>query len=205
MKSKFYIVTIALLACLTLPAFAQRSWDTFYPTRTLVFGAQQMVGAISWSNAPADIRIFDGVASVTLFSQTNGAGTLTATLCQSKDITNWVAISNIVLSTSAAIIYTNGYVGGTNFYATNTWYLPGSFVTPTAYTAGWATTYLNPNLATASGALTVPASGVVYLGFNAGDCYRYFNILYTQTGATATNTVAATLSGFTHGEVNVKP
>ena len=206
MKSKFYIVTIALLACLTLPAFGQRGFDVFYTTRTLAFGSQQITGATSWSNAPADIRIFDGMVSLTSFSQTNGAGTLTATPCMSKDLTNWVAISNLVLATSSTIYYTNVWYGQTNqVWTTNTWLLPGSFVTPAAYTAGWDTTYLSPNVTTTSGAQTVPSSGVLYLGFNAGDCYRYFNVLYTQTGATSTNTVASTLTGYCHGEVNVKP
>ena len=203
---KIGLAVLAIAFAFAFNATAQRSFDTFYPTRSTVWPISTVIGAVSWSNAPADIRIYDGVANLLLFAATNGNGTLTATLCNSKDLTNWVAVSNLAVAVSTPIIYPYVYPNQTNVVnATNTWYLPGTFTTPTAATSGWATSYLSPVSATTSGAITIPASGVVSIGFNAGDSLRYINVLWTQTGATSTNEVFSLLSGYTHGEVNVKP
>ena len=209
MKSKLSILfTIAMLA-IAFTASAQRGLDTFYPTRTLTLAPPTLQsGATSVTNLPTDIRIFDGICAVTIMSYTNGGGTFTATLEQSSstNVSTWSAISASALGVPTTIIYTNNVLvsgGSTNMVGTNYWLLPGTPTTPTASTAGFATSYLANSEMTNTGAITLPAGGVALVGCNVGDQKRYIHIIFTSTGAATTNFCGATLSGFTHGSVAV--
>jgi hypothetical protein len=208
---KFSLLFTAVLAMIALPALAQRGNDLFYPTRTLTLAPPtQQAGATSVTNLPTDIRMYDGIVAVTIMSYTNGGGTFTATLEQSSttNITGWGALSGYSIAVPTTIIYTNNVMvsgGSTNMLGTNYWLLPGTPTTPTASTAGFATSYLLSQEMTNTGAITLPAGGATLIGFNAGDQKRYVHIIFTSTGAATTNFCGAVLSGYTHGSVAVTP
>ena len=174
----------ALLA--VLPARAQffgeyRSIQLVKPT--LIIGAASSLV----SNAPVDLRGYEGIATVTIFSGTNAAGgTCTLTLQTSTDKTNWTSLSNYALYSAANVIYTNTYYGTNDLTATNTFFLPGTITKPPAATAGWATPYLSPALFTNSGTINVATNGIQVIAYNVQDAPRYLQALWT-TGGTTTN------------------
>lgn len=210
---KNFLKITAALALLALPlvASAQRGFDTFYPTRTLILTPPATVSAAtSVTNMPVDIRMFDGIVTVIFTAVTNGGGTLTATLEQSSstNVSTWSALSGYALASQKDIIYTNAAYntgGSTNMVATNFCQLPGALTTPTSATAGFSTTYMTTADMTNTGAITMPTNGVAVVGFNAGDQKRYLHVVWTQTGASSSSQVGAVLNGFTHGSINVSP
>ena len=190
------LVAIAALA-LTVPAFGQL--DTFGPTRTIVLAPAQNLtvsATATVTNGPIDTHGFDGVATIDLLMLTNTVGTLSATLEQSVDATNWTAFPNYALGVATSVNYTNS-LGGTNLVATDNYLLPGTLTTPTASTAGWATPYIVPALFTNTGAIsTLSANGYVHVGYVIGDAQRYLHIIWTPKGTTTTNVeVGALLTG----------
>ena len=202
MKFSKTILAVAALGLLaSLPAFAQ--FNTFGETRTVILAPPTKTlgseGATIKSNACIDTIGYEGVAIVNLIACTNaGGGTLTATLLTSKDQVTWTALANYALASQADIIYTNRYYGTNGLTATNTFVLPGTVVTPTAATAGFATPYLN-GLATPftnSGTINMVASAkpIVQVAYNVQDADRYLQVLWTYGGTTTNVMHCATLT-----------
>lgn len=190
LKNLILAATVAFALAVTSTAHAQGyGADVFGSHRTVVMGTTGVrSGGTSGNitNNPVDIRGFEGVAKVDFIVTTNsGGGTLTATIETSPDTTNWTAIANYALATSATQISTNTYYGS-SLFATNTLLLPGVTTTPTAATAGFATPYLAPAAFTNTGAVTVSAGGVFSIGFVIQDQPRYAHVVWTP-GGTVTN------------------
>lgn len=165
-------------------AFGQgRGFDAFAAMRTVVWTAPSVsITTGLTTNQPIDISLFSGIAKIDLTVTTNVAagtsGGMTNFIEMSKDLTNWVALTNIALASSVNLVTTNTFYGS-SLKATNTLQLPGSVVTPTAATAGYAIASLIPYGFTNGNSLAVGAGGTFTLGFNIDDAYRYLHI-YTQ-------------------------
>lgn len=183
-----------------VPCFAQRTIDTFGAVRTVVLSPAQnlVVGVAAVTNGPIDMKLFEGVAKVDIFSMTNTGntgGTLTCTLYTSPDQTNLTALSNFALiSGTTAVNYTNLYYGGTSLWTTNNYLLPGTITTPTASSAGFATKYLASLPYTNSGAITVTSKGYVEVGYNVADANRYLYAVWTPGGTFTNFTTGAVLT-----------
>ena len=197
---------IGLALCgLTCTALAQRGNDAYAVPRTVQIAPLQNltvnagVGLIT--NSPVDIRIYSGVSKITFMVETNTGttgGTLTGTLYQSTDQTNWIALANYALSTKTTIITTNLMYGGTNLLSTNVYILPGVQTIPTAATAGFATPYFAQAAFTNTGAITLTTPGIVEIGINTDDDLRYLQLVFTAGGSVTNYTVGAALTGYTH-------
>lgn len=198
--NKIKIAVASLIALSTLPAVAQLGFDSYGQTRTLILAPPTILinggAAASTTNTPVDTHGFEGVAKVDITSCTNAGGALTAQLFTSPDLTNWTALANYSLAQAATITYTNlGYGNATNLQATNSYNLPGAVVTPTALTAGFATPYLDASSPfTNSGAITVTTKKVYTIGYNIQDAARYVQMVWTPTGASSNDIVAAVLT-----------
>lgn len=194
-KSSLLILAVASLS---LSALAQGAFDLYGVPRTIVLATPTLLtaAAASVTNASIDTHGFEGIAKVDIMSFTNSGGALTATLETSTDNTNFSALANYSLAISTAIIYTNNGLA-TVTKATNTYLLPGSITTPTAATAGFATPYLDNTTApfTNSGAITVTAKGIYSIGYNVSDASRYLHIVWTPTGSSSNDVVAAVFTG----------
>lgn len=197
--TKLNIVALAV-ASFAITCQAQRSFDSFAVPRTAILAGPENIifttaGVVT--NGPVSTPIFDGVASIDLFSITNtGAtgGTLTAQLYGSNDKTNFTAISNYALiSTPTGIIYTN-YQYGSAQLSTNNYLLPGTIVTPTPATAGFATPYVNPLPFTNTGAITMTTSGYYKVGLSINDYPRYLYVVWTPGGTVTNFTAGATVT-----------
>ncbi len=182
------LMVLATLALTPLETKAQ-GFDYFGRPRTVVNSVNTLLGASvnTVTNAPIDMRGYDGVIKWTIFSATNApGGTLTVQAYTSPDLTNWTALANYATATSANVITTNGVYGTTTLLATNTYLLPGAITTATPATAGYANTYLLPPQFTNTGAITVTAKGIYEIGYIAADANRYLQWVIA-TGGTATN------------------
>lgn len=200
MKNLFkFTLAISSIAGFCLTASAQRGFDYFFVPGSLVLPANNFsAGTGSITNGPYDVRTFDGIAKVDLFCYTNSVtagGTMTAQLFGSDDTTNKTALSGIAfVNGTTAVNYTNGYYGGTNLIATNSYLLPGTITTPTAATAGFATPYLTELPFTNSGAITIP-TGWSEMGFSISDAKRYIYIVWTPGGTVTNFTAGGVLTG----------
>lgn len=198
--NKIKLAVIGAIALVALPAVAQVGFDTYGQLRTVILAPPTILIngglATSTTNPPVDTHGFEGIAKVDIMSCTNSGGALTAQLFTSPDLTNWTALANYSLAQSATIAYTNTMYGNaTNVQATNTYNLPGAIVTPTANTAGFATPYLDSSSPfTNSGALTVTTKKVYTIGYNIQDAARFVQIVWTPTGSSSNDIVAAVLT-----------
>lgn len=201
MKTLAKIFAAAVAIALSLPVFAG-GFDEFGQTRTLLFQPVRILTvADKTSTSPViDLRSFDGVVKLDVTAITNTpGGTLTIALQTASDPTNsssWTTITTAYYATSSTVNFTNPFVPIPPFVATNTYLLPGSVTTPTAYSYGASGQYLNPAQPTNTvTALDVSTAGTYSVGWNAQDSYRYGRLVYT-TGGTATNiTISAILTG----------
>ena len=201
--TKYFSAMTFVLTVLCLPALAQ--YDTYHTTRTLLMESPTVPvivdGVNLYTNNPVDKIGYTGIGSITLICVTNGASgaAVTATIESSADQTNWTAISNFGLVSSAtALVCTNMYYGATNWTATNNILLPYTLATPTPASAGFATAYPVWTPFTNTGAITVTASGAFLVGLNLDDCQRYLHVKWNMTGS-ATNhytVTGALLNGF---------
>lgn len=203
-RFKRFSVIGACLIGFAISASAQIGFDSYWISRTVILApAQNITGGTAGNitNQPVDIRVFNGVARLDISGFTNTyGGTMTATLQSSIDTTNWTTLSNYYATASTSVVYTNNYYGGTNLFATNTWLLTGTYTTPTASTAGFATPYMAPMGATNGPNLTV-SSGNYVIGLNADSQQRYLRVIFTP-GGTATNwSGSVVLTCRTHGEI----
>lgn len=191
------ILTAVALVAACVTSHAQGSFDLFGSTRTLVLATPQTIRetASVVTNGPIDTHGYVGIGEVTISSLTNALGTVTAQLYTSSDTTNLTALSNFATSTSTTVNVTNLMYGGTALYAANQYLLPGTLTTPTASSAGWATTYLNPAPFTNSAAITITAKGLYKIGYNVADAGRYLYVVYTVTGANTNFTTSAEFTG----------
>ena len=167
MNLKKITLLAGLLACLTVPAFAQggRGYDEFGVPRTLVLFAPTNTGAAGGgtgttnTGSPLDLRRFVGVVKIDFPAcQTNAAfaanGTVIVTPQTSQDTTNWASLGNYALiSNSTTLLNTN--LQYTNAIGTNVYMLPGTQVTNVAATAGVAGYSLASLPYTNSGAFTM--------------------------------------------------
>jgi hypothetical protein len=189
------VAVIGLMAALTLPARAQ--FNQFAEPRALVLTSPTLISgaaAGNLTNAWVDTHGMAGIGTVTFFSCTNiNAGAMTVTLEASSDGTNAVAFGNYARATATDVTYTNRYYP-TAFNVTNTFLLPGTVVTPTAATAGFATPYLSSAEFTNSGALTVTARGIYQIAYNVGDAPRYVRAIWAPSGSGTNVSVGAVLS-----------
>ncbi|HEV2350808.1 MAG TPA: hypothetical protein VG028_13285 [Terriglobia bacterium] len=139
-----------------------------------------------FSNAPVDIHGYDGVADIIFFATNSpyaSGKTIYAYLLGSNDDTNWFNLTNCAVTTSYTYNITNLYLGNINNVATNTYLIPGTITTPTAGTAGFASTYLAPATFNSGGTLlTNVAGGIAILGYPVSDGPRYIQVAYTITG-----------------------
>ena len=207
-KLNLVILAVASL-CFVFPAQAQRGFDVYAGSvRTVVLappylytgGAAMNAGTNGW----VDCKGFDGMAKIDFASVTNvGNSTFTVTVQTSTDQTNLVTLANASYASATSIVYTNFFYSGypTNLItATDNYLLPGSIVTPSAASAGWATPYLNvsanPYTNTVS-AMTITTNGVQQVGFNIGDALRYLRVIVTPGGGATNGCVSAVLTAHT--------
>jgi hypothetical protein len=194
------ILRVAVIASLAItPAlFAQNGFDMFgIPRAVVLSGGTALDGAVTVSNNPVDIRVFNGIASIIAVSATNGAsgvvGATTLKITTGSDLTNWTAITNLAITTASSLTATNGMYGNTNLIATNSWLLPGVITYPTAYSAGFSTPYMAPAQFTNT-TVTLADNSPVAIGFPIENAGRYIRAQWTTTGTT-TNTGTAILLG----------
>jgi hypothetical protein len=194
MKFNKFIIGLAVVAALVSVqvASAQVGFDTFAGTRSLVIGAPSLwattAGINTVTNGPVDIVGFSGRGCIYLTSVIPG-GTLTAQVYTSPDSTNWTALANYAAITSAtSVSITNSYPTGvgTNLVVTDSYLLPYTATTPTAFSAGFNTPYPLYNQWTNTGAVTATSNGTRVIGINLTDSARYVQVVWTGTG-TATN------------------
>lgn len=171
---------------------AQAGFDAFGAMRTASW-PPVVISALT-SNAPVDLMLFVGTVNLIISGTTNAnTGTLTATIETSPDLTNWTGIASVALATQTTIIYTNSYYASASMKATNTYLLPGTIVTPSVASAGFATSYLNQTPFTNSpGAINLLTNGIYSIGFKVDDQPKYLHILWNTA---ASCTVAASLTG----------
>ena len=196
-------IILILLAILLLPlaVFAQRAGDTFGATRVLnimaptAFTVTNAGAAGSITNKWMDVRLFDGIGSLIVNVATNsGASTggVTLTIQQSVDQTNILSPSTYALGTAYNISSTNNYYGTNSsgvgsVQATDPWIIPGTFVTPTASTAGFAEPYWSEAPFTNSSSFNISAAGTYLIGIDWEDAQRYLNTALVFTNGTTTN------------------
>lgn len=181
-------IGIGAASAQTAPGF-----DSFGGMRTVCWPAVEATAI--FSNAPVDLRLFSGTVNLIIHGATNtNFGTLTGTVETSPDLTNWTGIANVAIATQTAIKYTNSFYAANSMIATNTYLLPGTITTPTASTAGFASSYLLPTPFTNTpGAINLLTNGSYSIGFSVNDQPRYLHVLWNGT---ATNfTVAGSLTG----------
>ena len=204
--NKFLLLAwIAILAMFSISSFALGNNDVYGSARTVILTSPQnlpVAGVPTTTNGPIDIRIFDGIATVTIESETNTGttgGTLTGTLMTSTVPTNGAALTiltNFALSANQTITYTN--IQNTNWTASSTYILPGTWTTPTAATAGWATPYLAAAPFTNAAAITLNPPGIFQAGVSIDDTPRYLWIVWTAGGSVTNWQVSAHLTGSVH-------
>lgn len=209
MKSfKSFIAVWVLLLGLLLGLInsAQAQFDYFAAPRTIVLAPPRILDASAavFTNGPIDVGGMAGTAAIDITTVTNSGGALTATLYMSMDQTNIVAVTNFALIKAAtSYTYTNLYYGGTNVFATNQWLLPGTITAANA-SSGFVGNYLtNSTPFTNAAAITVTAKGVYRVGVRAPDLLRYLYIVWTPTGSSSNDIVAATFTGTLNDEVKV--
>lgn len=192
MKLKNLILSALLVLAACVPAKAQ--FDQFGGPRVIVCPPKLITATDS--NSIIDTHGFDGVATFSFITETNsGKSALTVQILQSADQTNYTALQNYALAVSNNVILTNLYYGTGTPLATNQYLFPGTVTTPSASSAGFATTYLLQAPFTNSAALTV-GNGVYLIGFNVQDAQRYLQVVWTVTGGSSpTNTVSAIFTG----------
>ncbi|MDE2019957.1 MAG: hypothetical protein KGJ13_06465 [Patescibacteria group bacterium] len=186
----------AILAAATLTASAQIGFDSYKAMRIYSFGSPVWFqpGTAAYTNGPIDKVGLTGTGTILFAPSTNAAAqtTITATVYQSNDQTNWTAVPNYSLATATSLIVTNfSYGVGTNssgwLTATDTILLPGTVTTPGAASAGYATPYITYNPFTNSAAVTLTSGKPAAIGVNLNDAYRYLEIVYAAGGSGGTN------------------
>lgn len=200
---KKLIITLAV-AAVSASAFAQRSFDVFNVPKTIVAvnGQNFIAGSLSVTNGPYDVRMFDGLASVDVFTYTNtGATGATMTLTiQGSSSTTAGTQSNVgnlaFINTLTSINYTNS--ASTNQVATDSFLIPGSYTSYTPSSNLAAGIVLNPPNYTNSGAITLPL-GYSKIGWSIGDGPRYVWFILTPGGTVTNITAAASLTGINEG------
>lgn len=196
---KKILSSLLILAAMASGAYAQNGFDPYGGMRTVVLAPSQNLlnsAAGATTNTAVDLRVFTGIAKIDFFAQTNSAGTLTVTLQGSTDSTNWSTFANYALSTATAVNWTNTYyaAGTNNLVFTNTFLLPGTITTPTASTAGFASSYLFQAPFTNSGAITLPGNTPVSIGVKIDDQLRYLRAIWTPGGTSTNVSVGAILT-----------
>lgn len=204
---KFLKLNLMLLAVASFVCQASAQIDIFDSTRTLVLDAQRSITNASSSlvtNTIADTHGFIGTAKIDFLVLTNSAGgTLSVAIQGSADLTNWTSLTSVAYGINATVVYTNTFYGNiTNTIATNSYILPGTLTTPTAFSSGFASTYLLPAPFTnTASALNLTPNGAYQVGYSVEDAPRYLRLVY-NTGGTVTNiTVSAIFTGRRSSEV----
>lgn len=176
---------------------AQAQPDLFALTRAVELSTPatlNTIGTATTTNGPIDVRHLDGKLVIDVFSLTNaGNAVVTATFQTSDDGTNYVAIPNYAKAIRTSVSTTNYWSGYSNAVS-QTVLVPGTWTTPTAYSAGFATPYLAWSPYTNSGAIDVSIKGYTRISYPVEDGRQYLRVIWTQSGGTgATNvTVGAT-------------
>jgi len=200
---KFSKLTVGIVATVVMLAgtVSGQIADFYRVPREVILAAPatlSTVGTATVTNGAIDTAMFSGIARIQIFALTNAAGVAqTALLEQSDDSTNWSTFPNYALATTTSLSFTNSQLGGgTNTIITQSFLFPGSIVTPTANTSGWATPYINYGQFTNTGALTI-SKGYYNIAYNVDSVKRYTHIIWTCAAAsTATNiTVGAVFIG----------
>ena len=202
MKFNKFILGLAVAGAM-LAQTASAQVDVFKSTRTLVVQTPVTLATALTTNTSVDLIGYQGIVKLDLMVNTNGAsgatgntpgaGTLTATIYGSTDLTNWAAIS-YSKAVNTGIIYTNSALGnGANVYFTDTFLLPGTVTMPTASSSGFATPYLASIAMTNQTAISITGSGFTQVGFNATDAPRYLQVVWTGTLDKTTNAVVGAL------------
>lgn len=200
-----FVAIVFTLMLATLPAKAQSGFDVWGGTRTLVLQAptniQYQTSVFGATNLGVDMKWFTGIGKIDISCGTNAPGTAVGGIQVSADMTNWAALANYGIANPTSIPWTNRYylgpVLGTNVFGTNYFNLPGTNTTPSAATAGFATTYMLPAPMTNTAATVTLAAGnaVTTLFANLDDQPRYWRF-FVNVGGTGTNvTVSATVTG----------
>lgn len=176
----------ALFALIALPAAAQNGFDLFSIPRTITI-IPTTVTTAGITNV-IDLAPLTGIGKLDIVASTNAASTSTVTLLSSTDNTNWFLFTNYAKATAYTVNYTNS--GNLANIATNRYMLPGTTVTPTTSTSGFASSYLLPAAFTGTGGITVTNQPIV-LGVVIDNSPRY---LAVGCAATATSTFGVTLT-----------
>ena len=137
-----------------------------------------------------DMAGFQGVVLVHLAGFTNsGAGTITGQLYSSPDWTNWTAVP-YATPTASTVITTNSYYAA-SLTGTNTYLLPGALTTPTAFTAGFETSYIAAPVYTNVGAVSIIGGTVFAYNVNSTSG-RYLSVVATPS---ASSTITGAIVG----------
>jgi len=194
---KKILATVALVT-LTVSAFAANGFDLFGIPRVVQITAPTAMTSATLSNTAAgcsavNVQTYSGDGVVIITAATGPAsGAVTFTLVTSPDCTNWVPCTYALATSTVISNKCTAYGGAIN--TTNTYFLPGTLTTPSAYASGWATPYIVAAQFTNTAALTVTTAGTYVIGLNMDDQQRYIAAQWAGP-ANVTNTVSAVLIG----------
>ena len=205
MKLTLKPLSICAATMLAVQAFAgQFGIDPYAGFRTVVTATTPVtIGAANGAgvtNGPIDTFNWIGDAKIDVFAYTNAqVNTVTITLQQSTDTTNWSNITNVSVASAASLKVTNTIVlsgstyilGNTNFVVTDNLLYPFTITTPTAFSAGYATPYGSENPFTNSTPVTLNPNGWSEIGLHTGTLMRYVQAIFTAGGAGTTNVTAS--------------
>lgn len=186
---KFSKLILAAVAALTLVQTVHAQFNLFGEPRKVIVLQPKAISA-SYTGTTNDLRQFDGTATLDIVVVTNAGDAAIVVDCQGSatGTSGWASLANVAVATQATIITTNA----AGFNSTNIYNLPGTIVTPTASTAGFATPYLLSAPYTGTGLVT-GSTAVTTLGFNISDAPRYLRCV--ATGATNGSLVSVILTG----------
>jgi hypothetical protein len=197
-----FLKSLLMVGLVLTSLSASAQMDLFGGPRVVILEPPTVlsVSAATFDSTVIDTHGYIGVANVIISSCTNAGGALTVQGYTSPDTTNWTALANYANAVSTSVSYTNSGAGYTN-YVTQSYLLPGTLTTPTAGTAGFATSYLNPSPFTNSSALTITTKGTYSIGYTPGDNARYLKLTFTPTGSSSNDIVSAVFIGRRSSEV----
>jgi hypothetical protein len=193
------LLAIAIIGATAAHSFAQGfGSDSFSGERTIILSQGALAIGASSNGLPAvaDLTGIIGVAKIDVFSGCdNASGTQTVTVQNSADNTNWTTLSSCVLATNIAISRTNFYYSSTGIAITDTNFLTGVVTTPTASSAGFATTYIPAAAFTNTATWVANGPGWREVGFVAQDANRYLRVVVVPGGTGTNQTYGAVITG----------
>lgn len=198
MKNKNLLLAAVLALGLALPLCSRAQFNVYQETRAIALAGPAVIvggGNNFVTNNWVDTHGYEGIAKIDLFGITNAAGAVSVLLEASDDQTNAIALANYSIASASSIVYSNLYYPNV-IKATNNFLLPGSIVSPTAATAGFAIPYFTvaSNPFTNSGSITLGSTNIVEIGYNISDAKRYVRAIWNPSGSATNFTYGALLT-----------